>query len=343
MSKSLMNPECPSGVTSTGIINGLSSGVLDINSVRYKWAYNLWEVMLNNTWFPKEVDLTKDVQEYKNLLSNEKFLYDKALSQLIFMDGIQTNNTVDNINPFITAPEVNICLVRQAFEEALHQQSYAVMVDSISTNHKAIYDAWREDKNLNDKNMHIISVYEKYANSSDDDIPAKIYSIVANQCLEGIYFYSGFAAIYSLARAGKMMGSAQMIRFIQRDELTHLALFSNIFKSIKREFPEVFTKEVISNIQNMLRTAAEQEIKWGKYITSNGILGLNDEIITKFVKYLTNQRANEMGIDLIYPEIGHKVCPIGWFNDFSKLKEIKTNFFEGNNSSYSKNSVNMDF
>ncbi len=36
------------------------------------------------------------------------------------MDSLQTNNLIDNINPFITSPEINLILVRQAFEEALH-------------------------------------------------------------------------------------------------------------------------------------------------------------------------------------------------------------------------------
>jgi len=42
-----------------------------------------------------------------------------------------------------------------------------------------------------------------------------------------------------------MLGSAQMIRFIQRDEVTHLILFQNMIKSTRRERPELFTKELI--------------------------------------------------------------------------------------------------
>ena len=36
-------------------------------------------------------------------------MYDLVLSQLIFMDSLQTNNLMDNINPYITAPEINAC------------------------------------------------------------------------------------------------------------------------------------------------------------------------------------------------------------------------------------------
>ena len=47
---------------------------------------------------------------------------------------------------------------------------------------------------------------------------------IANFILEGIYFYSGFMFFYNLSRNGKMSGSAQEIRYINRDENTHLWL-----------------------------------------------------------------------------------------------------------------------
>ena len=91
--------------------------------------------MLANTWFPEEVNMTLDKRDYANdLTPEEKIGYDRALAQLIFMDSLQTNNLIDNVNPYITSPEINLILVRQAFEEALHSQSYAVMVESISAN-----------------------------------------------------------------------------------------------------------------------------------------------------------------------------------------------------------------
>ena len=68
------------------------------------------------------------------------------------MDSLQTNNIIDNINPYVTSPEINLVLVRQSFEEALHSQSYAVMVDSIWTSSDEIYDLWRRDMMLKSKN-----------------------------------------------------------------------------------------------------------------------------------------------------------------------------------------------
>ncbi|EJW96983.1 ribonucleotide-diphosphate reductase subunit beta [gut metagenome] len=64
--------------------------------------------------------------------------------------------------------------------------------------------------------------------------------LMANYILEGVYFYSGFMFFYNLARMGKMPGSAQEIRYINRDENTHLWLFRSIILELQKEEPQLF-------------------------------------------------------------------------------------------------------
>jgi ribonucleoside-diphosphate reductase beta chain len=334
--KKIYNPESKEKTSERKIFGGDPTGIFELNDIKYNWAYNLWEVMLNNTWFPKEVDMTQDVSDYKRLTDAEKAAYDKVLAQLIFMDSLQTNNLIDNVNPFITSPEINLVLVRQAFEEALHSQSYAVMVDSISTNSDEIYQLWREDMMLKTKNDAIAKIYQELSvNPTDENI---VKAMFANQILEGIYFYSGFTYLYTLARSGKMLGSAQMIRFIQRDEVTHLILFQNMIRAVKRERPDIFTKEFNDEIYKMFREAVELEAGWGKYITQGQILGLTNDIIEQYIKYLADERLSAVGMEKIY-NVEH---PIKWVDDFGKFNDQKTNFFEGNVANYSKGSLDFD-
>jgi len=334
--KKIYNPESTETTNERRVFGGNPTGIFELNDIKYQWAYNLWEMMLNNTWFPKEVDMTKDVIDYKRLTEAEKAAYDKVLAQLIFMDSLQTNNIIDNINPFITAPEINLILVRQAFEEALHSQSYAVMVDSISTNTDEIYELWRRDMMLKSKNDAIAKVYEDLAeNPTDHNI---VKAMFANQILEGIYFYSGFTYMYTLARADKMLGSAQMIRFIQRDEVTHLLIFQNMINTTKRERPELFTKQLIDEVYEMFEAAVKLESDWGAYITQGQILGLTDQIIEQYIQYLADQRLKAVGLEPMY-NVEH---PIKWVDNFSKFNDQKTNFFEGNVTNYSKGSLDLD-
>ena len=334
--KKIYNPESQEHVNDRKIFGGNPTGIFELNNIKYQWAYNLWEMMLNNTWFPKEVDMTRDAIDYKNLTDMEKAAYDKALSQLIFMDSLQTNNLIDNVNPYITAPEINLILVRQSFEEALHSQSYAVMVDSISQNSEEIYELWRRDMMLKSKNDAIAAVYDRLSQEPTEHNFVK--ACFANQILEGIYFYSGFTYIYTLARSGKMLGSAQMIRFIQRDEVTHLVLFQNMINTLKRERPDLFTEKLKEEVYAMFKNAVELETAWGKYITQGQILGLTDDIVTQYIQYLADNRLTAVGFEPIY-NVTH---PIKWVDDFSKFNDQKTNFFEGTVTNYSKGSLNFD-
>lgn len=322
--KKIYNPESTEHVNDRQIFGGNPTGIFELNNIKYQWAYNLWEVMLNNTWFPKEVDLTRDANDYKNLTDAEKTAYDKALSQLIFMDSLQTNNIIDNINPYVTASEVNLILVRQSFEEALHSQSYAVMVDSISQNSAEIYDLWRKDMMLKHKNDAIAAVYEQLSKEPTETNFLK--ACFANQILEGIYFYSGFAYIYTLARSGKMLGSAQMIRFIQRDEVTHLVLFKNLINTLRRDKPYLFTEQLKAEVIEMFKKAVELESNWGQYITQGQILGLTNEIVDQYIKYLADDRLTSVGFEKIY----NVTNPIKWVEDFAKFNDQKNKLLRGN-------------
>ena len=334
--KKIYNPESNENVNNRKVFGGNPTGIFELNNIKYQWAYNLWEMMLNNTWFPKEVDMTRDVIDYKNLTDSEKIAYDKTLSQLIFMDSLQTNNLIDNVNPFVTSPEINLILVRQSFEEALHSQSYAVMVDSISTNGEEIYELWRSDMMLKHKNDVIAGVYLELAKNPTDENFVK--ACFANQILEGIYFYSGFTYLYTLARSGKMLGSAQMIRFIQRDEVTHLVLFQNLINTLRKERADLFTDKLRAEVIEMFKEAVKLESDWGKYITQGQILGLTDEIVEQYIKYLADDRLSSVGFEKIY----NVQNPIKWVDDFSKFNDQKTNFFEGNVANYSKGSLSFD-
>jgi ribonucleoside-diphosphate reductase beta chain len=253
------------------------------------------------------------------------------------MDSLQTNNLMDNINPYITAPEINACLSRQSYEEANHSRSYAVMVESISDNTDAIYDMWKKDKMLSRKNSFIASIYLELSTGEITDEKI-VLALFANQILEGIYFYAGFAAMYALGKSGKMLGSTQMIRFIQRDEVTHLLLFQNMINSVRKERPHLFTKALEDKVRTMFREAVKLEAEWGVYITQGQILGFTDNIIEEYIQYLADKRLEAVGYQKEY-NVKH---PIPWVDGYSSFNDQRTNFFEGSVVNYSKGSINFD-
>ncbi|QQW69335.1 ribonucleotide-diphosphate reductase subunit beta [Helicobacter pylori] len=334
--KKIYNPDSTESVNERKIFGGNPTSMFDLNKIKYQWADHLWKTMLANTWFAEEVSMNDDKRDYLKLSTEEKIGYDRALAQLIFMDSLQANNLIDNVNPFITSPEINLCLVRQAYEEALHSHAYAVMVESISANTEEIYDMWRNDMQLKSKNDYIAQVYMELAkNPTEENI---LKALFANQILEGIYFYSGFSYFYTLARSGKMLGSAQMIRFIQRDEVTHLILFQNMINALRNERADLFTPKLINEVIGMFKKAVEIEALWGDYITQGKILGLTSSLIEQYIQFLADSRLSKVGIAKVYG-VQH---PIKWVESFSSFNEQRSNFFEARVSNYAKGSVSFD-
>ena len=335
--KTIYNPESKEDLNNRRVFGGNPDGMINFTRMKYQWALNLWDTMEANTWFPREVQMTQDAKDYKLLSESEKRMYDLVLSQLIFMDSLQTNNLMDNINPYITAPEINACLSRQSYEEANHSKSYATMTESISENTDLIYDMWKTDAKLREKNTYIAEVYKNLSQGELTD-EKLVLALFANQILEGIYFYAGFAAIYALGKSGKMLGSSQMIRFIQRDEVTHLLLFQNMINSVRKERPELFTAELEAKVRAMFRKAVELESSWGAYITQGQILGFTDAIIDQYIKHLADRRLEAVGYRAEY----FVTNPIPWVDGYASFNDQRINFFEGNVVNYSKGSIDFD-
>lgn len=317
------------------MIGGNTTNLREWNRIKYPWAAKLYRTMLNNFWIPEEVPLASDAKQFNELSPAERRAFDKTISFLNFLDSIQCEN-LPNIADYITAPEVNSLLNIQTFQEEIHAQSYSYVLDSVCSpqTRENIYDEWRNDKHLLARNKFIADLYQQFVDNPNDR--NFIRTVMANYLLESLYFYSGFSFFYTLARQGKMTGTATMIRYIQRDELTHVVLFQNIFKELRVENPDTFTPELIEELREMMRTAVEHEISWGQYITNNEILGLNNDIIERYIKYLSNQRLKALGIEILYPEqVEH---PMKWVENFSNLNSTKTDFFEQKVTNYTKSS-----
>ncbi|MEN9405843.1 MAG: hypothetical protein RLZ12_127 [Bacillota bacterium] len=321
------------------MINGNTTNLREWNRIKYDWAYQLYRTMLNNFWIPEEISLADDAKQFMELNDAERRAYDKTISFLNFLDSIQGEN-LPNLGSYVTAPEVASLLNIQAFQEEVHAQSYSYILDTVCSpaTRDNIYDEWRTDEHLYRRNKFIADQYQLFVDNKTDQ--TFIHSCMANFLLESLYFYSGFAFFYTLARNGKMTGTATVIKYIQRDELTHVVLFQNMFKELRRELPHLFTKELITELRTMMKTAVEHEIAWGQYITGNNLHGLNNEIIDQYIKYLANERLSRLELEPMYPEI--KEHPMEWVESFANLNATKTDFFEQKVTNYAKASL-LDF
>ena len=111
-----------------------------------------------------------------------------------------------------------------------------------------------------------------------------------------------------------------------------------MINSVRKERPELFTKDLENKVRDMFRKAVDLESSWGKYITQGQILGFTDGIIEQYIQYLADKRLEAVGYSKEY-NVYH---PIPWVDGYASFNDQRTNFFEGNVVNYSKGSIDFD-
>ena len=259
----------------------------------------------------------------------------------MFLDSLQSAN-LPNIGEYITANEVNLCLSIQTFQECVHSQSYSYMLDTICnpTERNNILYQWKTDEHLLRRNTFIGDLYNQFQDHKSPETFLQV--LMANYILEGIYFYSGFMFFYNLSRNGKMPGSAQEIRYINRDENTHLWLFRSILLELQREEPELFTPENIQILREMLEEGVRQEIAWGCYVIGDEIPGLTRQMVTDYIRYLGNLRWSGLGFGYLYEDHREEPASMAWVSQYANANLVKTDFFEAKSTAYAKSTALVD-
>lgn len=330
----IFNPEGNDDVSVRTIIKGSTTGIFNLNDVKYPWAKAMYQVMIGNFWVPEKVKgLKDDARDFHSVLSpEEQRAYKGILSFLIFLDSIQTVN-LPNFSDYVTSPEVNLILSIQTYQEAIHSQSYATILETVvnAEEREEIYYFWRDNPILLERNKYIGQIYQDFIDDPSDENFFR--GIVANFLLESIYFYNGFAFFDTLVDHQKMPATGRMIAYIRRDELTHVTLFANMMREIKKEFPSIYDENLV---KEMMKKAVEQEIEWSKHILGNKIPGINEQTTEEYTHWLANERLAMIGIAPLYPD--------AMKNPYKHLERLqdpnadKGNFFETTVINYTQSS-----
>lgn len=334
--KKLFNPDGSDDIKNRKIIGGNSTNLFNLNNTKYKWANKLYRAMMENFWIPEKVDLTLDVSDYKKLTDSERRAYDGILSFLVFLDSLQTNN-VPKVSEYITAPEINLVLSIQTYQEAIHSQSYAYIIESLipTEGREKVYELWREDSTLFERISFIAKLYQDFHDNPSDKNFLKV--LVADYLLEAIYFYNGFNFFYLLSARNLMPGTADVIRYINRDELTHVVLFQNVLLDLKHENPEIWDEDLI---YDLFENAVKQEIEWSNHILGDDVLGVTKKSTEQYTKYIANKRLEAINLKPLYE--GFEINPyihLERIADTEGEGNVKANFFESTVTSYNQSSV----
>jgi ribonucleoside-diphosphate reductase beta chain len=326
---------------STSIINGKSSNILNWDDVRFPWAYPKYKRMLANFWTPFEINMSQDIKQFASLSDDEQTTFLKIIGLLALLDSVQTDYA-GKVADYLTDSSLNAIMIILAQQEVIHNHSYSYVLSSLVTKQKQdeVFEFWRTDPILEKRNEFVMNGYEAFA--LNPNIENLLKSIVYDVILEGLFFYSGFAFFYSLARNQKMVATSTMINYINRDEQLHVDFFVKIFKEILEEYPEYDSIRLKEFVENTFANAAKLEVEWARHIIGNKIDGILLSDLEGYIKFYTNVRCHQLGFNRPFPN--HRSNPLRWIKAYEEVDLGKSDFFEQKSRQYTKvNNVDNGF
>lgn len=200
---------------STGIVNGESSNVLNWDDVKFSWAFPKYKKMLSNFWTPFEINMAQDAKQYPNLSDTEKEAFLKIIGLLALLDSIQTDYA-GKVADYLTDSSINALMIILAQQEVIHNHSYSYVLSSLVPKNvqDEVFEYWRSEETLRRRNDFVTQGYKDFA--ENPTIENLLKSVIYDVILEGLFFYSGFAFFYNLARNQKMVATSTMINYINR-------------------------------------------------------------------------------------------------------------------------------
>ncbi|HEX6594060.1 MAG TPA: ribonucleotide-diphosphate reductase subunit beta [Bacillota bacterium] len=320
---------------STGLFGGESSGILNWNDIAYPHWYKMYKRLVGNYWQADEVNMSSDVKQFPTLSEAEQDAYLKIIGLLSTLDGPQTRIAL-LLSLYATDPSVQSIMAVIAQQEAVHNESYSYVLSSVASlaEQKESFNFGRTDPVLLKRNKSIMEHYNHFADEAT--IENILKTMVYTALLEGLFFYSGFAFFYNLARNNKMVGTSTMISYINRDELEHGRFISELFRATLAENPEHNNETFIQWVYDQFKQSVALETEWSNYVLKD-IEGIDLVEMEGYVKYRANKMLRMMGLDEIYPN--HVNNPMKWIRAYvDNFDGTKTDFFEQKSRQYTKTS-----
>lgn len=325
---------------------------------RYPIFEKLIEKQLSFFWRPEEVDLSTDRRDFVDLPDHEKHIFISNLKYQTLLDSIQGRSPNVALLPIVSLPELETWIETWAFSETIHSRSYTHIIRNIISQPSDVFDDIVTNQAIQQRAIAITQHYDDLIESislyhtlgtgthrignetitiSLRDLKRKLYlTLVSVNVLEAIRFYVSFACSFAFAERATMEGNAKIIKLIARDEALHLTGTQHMLQLMAsgEDDPEMaeIAKECREEAHQIFIQGAEQEKEWAEYLFKDGsMIGLNKDILSQYVEYITNQRMQAIGFTAPFAT---KNNPLPWMNAWLVSDNVQVAPQEAEISSY---------
>jgi ribonucleoside-diphosphate reductase beta chain len=305
---------------------------------QYKWARELYDQAIANTWYPHEIALKEDLDDFENMTADERHSVKFIMSFFNPAELIVNRSLALGVYPYLKSAECHLYLAKQMWEEANHCVAFEYVLETFPFDRKEIYGMHLQTPSMKAKEDFINRYMKRMTEDTlnVDTVDGKkdfIRNLVAtNIVMEGIWFYSGFMVMLSFRQRNKLRNFGSMINWVIRDESLHLKFGMNLILNILEENGELLTQEFADEIRNIVIEGVDLETAYNKDLFPKGILGLNADYVNQYVQYVADRRLEELGMPPHY----NVTNPAKWMTTATDVYEL-VNFFEQQNTAYEVN------
>ena len=308
---------------------------MNLHPIRYQWAYDLYNQAVRNTWFPHEIALKEDLDDWSKMPEDEKHAVKFLMAFFNPAELIVNRSIALGIYPYLKSPECHLYLAKQMWEEANHCVAFEYVLQTFPFDREKVFSIHLEVQSMKAKEDYINKYMRRMTENTLDvsTLEGKkdfIRNLVAtNIVMEGVWFYSGFMVALSFRQRNQLRNLGSMINWVLRDESLHLKFGINLIHNILEENPELVTVEFAEETKRIVVEGVDLEVAYNKDLFPRGILGLNADYVNQYVQYVADRRLAELGIDKHYGVTN----PAKWMSAATDVFEL-VNFFEAQNTNY---------
>lgn len=288
--------------------------------LNYQWAEDFRKQSENMHWIVDEVDLSKDVEDYKKASEDEKSFIKNILSIFTQSDFNVAKGYLPLINE-VKNNEVRGMLTSFMAREYIHQEGYSHLNESLGFPDN-YYTDFLEHRETAEKNTYM-----------QDNIYSNNFglSLAKGVLLEGISLFGSFVMLKNFERSGRYLGMCQINDWSLKDETLHIEGNSKLFRVWCSENGEEINDTFKRHIYSMAREIVELEksfidFAFGSYNPPK----LDKDEVKSYIEYIADRRLLQLGLKANY---GVTTNPLPWMDEVTNGSVIQ-NFFEGRVTEY---------
>jgi ribonucleoside-diphosphate reductase beta chain len=324
------------------VINGRKSMTFNLLPLKYQWAYDLYRVMKANHWEPEDIQMQKDVEQWRSneITQNERWIIMMGIGYFSAAEGIVGDNIQHVVRELVTAPELKLVLGRHAHEENIHADSLLYMISSLGINPHECEAMFEQIPTIVKKNEFVTRTSKSLRRDLDLTQTAHKRLLAKNifvfgQCMEGTQFYGLFGMILALYRQNKFPGIGQMFRYTLRDESNHIEVFRNLFMDLIEENHDIWDTEFREELVDTMREAVNLEKEFIRDCLPVNAVGLSADEFCRYIDFIADRRLVSCGLSPINQGLTN---PLPWLAEMMDVRK-EQNFFEGKVTDYQKSAA----